>query len=141
MYPIEVFRTYSFILLDSQACFAISFNHMVERVYQLDSVFGSLSDPTRRDILQRISEHGMSVGAIARHYEISLAAIAKHLNVLERAGLVRKTRQGKEQIVMIEPSALAAANDYLKTYQRLWERRLDSLDEYLQSTSNKGGKA
>lgn len=106
---------------------------MVEQVYRLDAVFGSLSDPTRRDILKRISERSMSVGAIARHYKFSLAGVAKHLDVLERAGLISKTRRGKEQIVTIEPKALATANEYLEAYRQLWEQRLDSLDMYLKS--------
>ena len=59
---------------------------MVEYTYDLDSVFSSLSDPTRRDILQRVSEHRMNVGQIAKHYAMSLAGVAKHLEVLERAG-------------------------------------------------------
>lgn len=106
---------------------------MVELTYDLNSVFGSLSDPTRRDILKRISKRGMSISAIAKHYEFSFAGVAKHLDVLERAGLVRKTRHGKEQIVTIDPQALAAANDYLEVYKQLWEQRLDSLDQYLKS--------
>ncbi|MEI9913926.1 MAG: metalloregulator ArsR/SmtB family transcription factor [Candidatus Saccharibacteria bacterium] len=108
---------------------------MVERTYTLDTVFGSLSDPTRRDILQRISDKGMSIGAIAKHYKFSFAGIAKHLDVLEKAGLIIKTKQGKEQIVTIDPKALAAANEYLETYQKLWEQRLDSLDSYIKSVS------
>lgn len=106
---------------------------MVEQAYSLDAVFGSLSDPTRRDILKRISKRSMSVSAIARHYKFSLAGVAKHLEVLERAGLVSKVRQGKEQIVTIDPAALAAANNYLENYKKLWEQRLDSLDHYLKS--------
>jgi len=106
---------------------------MVEQMYSLNAVFGSLSNPTRRDILKRVSGHSMSVGAIARHYQFSLAAVAKHLEILEHAGLVTKTRQGKEQIVMINPKALATANDYLENYKQLWENRLDSLDQYLNS--------
>lgn len=71
------------------------------------------------------------MGEIARHYDISFAGIAKHVDVLSRAGLVTKTRQGKEQIVEIVPEALANANGYLETYRNLWERRLDRLDAYL----------
>ncbi len=107
---------------------------MVEYTYRLDAVFGSLSDPTRRDILRRIRRRGMSVGEIARHYKQSLAGIAKHLAVLERAGLVSKTRRGKEHIVAIDPKALAAASGYLQRFERLWERRLDRLDAYLKSS-------
>lgn len=110
---------------------------MVERSYNLNTVFGSLSDPTRRDILKRVSRHSLSVSAIAGHYELSLAGVAKHLNVLEQAGLVSKTRHGKEQIVTIVPEALAAADNYIETYRQLWEDRLDSLDNYLQLITNK----
>lgn len=114
---------------------------MVEQVYSLDAVFGSLSDPTRRDILKRISKRSMSVGAIAEHYKFSFAGVAKHLGVLERAGLIKKTKQGKEQIVTIDPAALAAANDYLVKYEQLWNKRLDSLDQYLKSIKDKGGSS
>lgn len=113
---------------------------MVEQTYELDAVFGSLSDPTRRDILKRVSEHSMSVGEVAKYYDFSFAGIAKHLDVLERAGLIRKSRQGREQIVTLEPRALAAADGYLEEYRQLWEQRLDSLDEYLKSINEKGQK-
>ena len=111
---------------------------MVEQVYNLDGIFGSLSDPTRRDILKRVGKHSMSIGDIARNYKISFAGIAKHLNVLEKSGLVFKTRQGKEQIVTIDPKALLVVNDYLKKYERLWEDRLDNLDKHLKSINKEG---
>ena len=104
---------------------------MVEQTYNLDAIFGSLSDPTRRDILKRIRNNSMSVSSIAKYYKFSLAGVAKHLEVLERSGLVNKNRQGKEQIVTIDPKALAVANYYLENYKKMWENRLDSLDEYL----------
>ena len=104
---------------------------MVEYNNQLNDVFGSLADPTRRDILKRISKRSMSVGDIAKHYNLTFAAVAKHLEVLEKAGLVTKTRRGKEQIVSIAPKTLAAANEYLENYRQLWSGRLASLDELL----------
>ncbi len=113
---------------------------MVEQRYrtgQLDAVFSSLSDPTRRDILQRIAKREMSIGEIATSYKLTFAAVAKHLTVLERATLVKKTRRGKEQIVTLSPPALASANAYLEHYRELWENRLDSLDNYLQSINHK----
>lgn len=106
---------------------------MVEQVYNLDAVFSSLSDPTRRDILGRLSNGSLSVGEIAKHYDMTFAAISKHLKVMERAKLVIKKRRGKEQIVHISPRALASADEYLEFYKRLWEQRLDSLDIYLES--------
>lgn len=113
---------------------------MVEQTNQLDAVFASLSDPTRRDILQRVSKGSMSVGEVAKYYDFSFAGVAKHLEVLQRAGLVRKTKQGREQIVTIEPRALAVADEYLETYRQLWEQRLDSLDGYLKSINTQSGK-
>ena len=116
----------------------ILFNHMVERMYSLDTIFGSLSDPTRRDILLRVSNKSMSIKEIAENYKFSFAGVAKHLDVLERAGLIRKSRQGKEQIVSIEPKALAAADLYLENYKELWEQRLDSLGAYLETITKEG---
>ena|SRR5690242_3731709 len=106
---------------------------MVEYNQQLNQVFGSLSDPTRRDILRRVSKKAMSVGEIAKHYSLSFAAVAKHLEVLEHAGLVTKTRRGKEQIVSVTPKALEGAHSYLNHFERLWQGRLESLDKYLKS--------
>ncbi|HEY1645223.1 MAG TPA: metalloregulator ArsR/SmtB family transcription factor [Candidatus Saccharimonadales bacterium] len=107
---------------------------MVEQAYSLDAIFGSLSDPTRRDILKRLTKREMSVSEIAKHYDFSFAGIAKHLQVLQRAGLISKTRQGKEQIITVAPLALSTANKYLESYSQ----RLDSLDMYLKSVNKKG---
>lgn len=123
--------------LDIDLPLSVSFNHMVEQSNELDSVFGSLSDPTRRDILKKVSKKSLSVGAIAIHYPLTFAAVAKHLDVLHRAKLINKSRRGKEQIVSISPGALATASKYLGTYQQLWENRLDSLDTYLKSINKK----
>src|ERR1700691_3173155 len=103
---------------------------MVEYLNELNSVFGSLSDPTRRDILKKVSKKSLSVGEIAVHYKLTFAAVAKHLDVLHRAKLINKSRRGKEQIVSISPGTLAAASSYLATYKQLWENRLDNLDAY-----------
>ena len=100
---------------------------------KLNLVFSSLADATRRDILRRVSKQNLSVGQIASHYTLTFAGIAKHLKVLESAGLVSKTRQGKEQIVTIAPRALFAADEYLKNFERLWAQRLDRLGNYLQA--------
>ena len=111
---------------------------MVERVDRLSVVFGSLSDATRRDILKRIKKRSMNIGQIAEPYSISFAAVAKHVEVLVRAHLVTKTRQGKEQVIALNPASLAAANRYLEQYREMWEERLDSLDHYLKKTQTKG---
>jgi len=104
---------------------------MVEHALQLNSVFGSLADPTRRDILKRVSKKELSIGEIAKHYDLSFAAISKHLGVLEKAKLILKRRQGKQQYVQLAPAALKDATKELAQYQAMWESRLDRLEAYL----------
>lgn len=106
---------------------------MVEYTFDLGAVFSSLGDPTRRDIVRRLSERTMTVGTIASHYDLSFAGISKHLKVLERAKLVFKTRQGKEQLVSINPEALYAAHEHLELYRALWEQRFDALGNFLET--------
>lgn len=104
---------------------------MVDYALDLDSVFGSLADGTRRDILQRLISGGLTVSEIARPYSLTLAAVSKHLMVLEKASLVVKNRRGKEKFVELSPVALANADSYLKQYQKFWEDRFDALDTLL----------
>jgi len=107
---------------------------MVEYTLQLDDVFASLADPTRRDILRRVSERQLTISEIALPYNLTFAAVSKHLKVLERARLIIKRRRGKQQLVTLTPQTLKAADDYLEFYRDLWERRLDSLDKYLKQS-------
>lgn len=109
----------------------LTFNYMVEYTGSLDSIFGSLADPTRRDILRRVAACELSVGEIAAHYNLTFAAVSKHIKVLEKANLISKRRKGKEQIVHLSPYALQDANEYLDWYKQLWGQRFDSLESYL----------
>lgn len=102
---------------------------MVE--YTLDNTFGALADPTRRDILTRVARVEMSVGQLAKNYDLSFAAVSKHLKVLEKARLVVKRRKGKEQLVSLAPKAFADAAEYLEWYKQTMEVRLDALEIYL----------
>jgi DNA-binding transcriptional ArsR family regulator len=104
---------------------------MVEYSLNLDLVFGSLSDPTRRDILSRLLERDLSIGEIASSYKMTFAGISKHLKVMERAGLVKKHRRGNEQIVGIAPHALEGVDEYLDQYRQILERKLDALGALL----------
>jgi DNA-binding transcriptional ArsR family regulator len=108
---------------------------MVEQQLQLDSIFGSLADPTRRDILKRLAKKKMSVSEIAQSYELTFAAISKHLKILENARLVQKERVGKLQVVQLTPSTMKEAATYLEQYQKIWELRFDALEEYLNKNS------
>lgn len=104
---------------------------MVEYTLSLDTIFSSLADPIRRDILNRVRYGELNVTEIASPYAISLAAISKHLKILERAQLITKRKQGKEQLVTISPAALKQADDYIEQYASLWNDRFDRLDTLL----------
>jgi DNA-binding transcriptional ArsR family regulator len=110
---------------------------MVEYTINLDAAFGSLADPTRRDILRRVTEGELSVGEIAAPYALTFAAISKHLKILENARLIVKRRQGKHQMVQASPDTLKDISAYLQQYQRLWEGRLDALEDYFKQEQRK----
>lgn len=96
-----------------------------------DRVFHALADSTRRDILARAIRREQSVSALARHYEITLTAVQKHVSVLERARLITKRRSGREQLVVAEPTTLRRANSLLKAFEQLWIDRANQIAEIL----------
>jgi DNA-binding transcriptional ArsR family regulator len=100
---------------------------------RLSSTFAALSDPTRRAILARLALGETSVSELAEPFAMSLPAISKHLKVLERAGLITRGRDAQMRPCKIEVKALKEADDWLEEYRRLWEQRLDRLDDYLQT--------
>lgn len=104
---------------------------MVEYVYQLDNIFSSLSDPIRRDILTTVARCEYSVGELVARYDVSFAAISKHLKVLEEACLIRKRKEGRRQMVSLAPGALRSADEYLEQYRAMWQSRYDKLDTLL----------
>jgi DNA-binding transcriptional ArsR family regulator len=111
---------------------------MVEYTFNLDSIFGSLADPTRRDILERVSQYELTVSEIALPYDLSLAAVSKHLKILEKAQLIIKRRRGKQQLVTVAPAAIEEACDYLESYRKQWEERFERLDQLLREEVNDG---
>ena len=94
-----------------------------------DLLFGALADPTRRDIFRRAHEGRLSVSALARRYPISLAAVQKHVAVLERAELVSKQRVGRESIVRAETDALRRAHAALEHLESEWRGRVERMEE------------
>jgi DNA-binding transcriptional ArsR family regulator len=96
-----------------------------------DLLFGALADPTRRDIFRRAREGRLSVSALAREYPISLAAVQKHVAVLERAELVSKHRVGRESIVRAETDALKRAHAALDRLESAWRGRIERIDRIL----------
>lgn len=108
---------------------------MVEYASHLDAVFHSLADPTRRDILRRVMRKELSITEVAGAYKrhMSLAAVSKHVRVLEDAKLVQKRRKGKQQFIAPSPPAFKRASRYLEQYRELWGERLDRLDVFLKN--------
>lgn len=104
---------------------------MVKYTQNLDSVFHSLSDPIRRDILHRVANEEQSVGELVAQYPISFAAISKHLKVLEKAHLILKRKEGKKNMITLAPQALKTADEYLEQYRQMWQSRHDKLAKLL----------
>ena len=99
--------------------------------HHLDATFAALADPTRRAILARLTSGEASVTELAKPFEMSLPAVSKHLKVLERAGLIARGREAQWRPCRIEANALKDVDDWLERYRRLWEERLDRLEDYL----------
>jgi DNA-binding transcriptional ArsR family regulator len=98
---------------------------------QADALFHALADPTRRDILAVVLQEAHSVSDLARHYPISFAAVHKHVGALERAGLVTKTRHGREQRVRGDVATLRSAHRLLDELEALWRGRIERIDQLL----------
>ncbi len=106
----------------------------------LSATFAALSDPTRRAILARLALGETSVSELAEPFDISLPAVSRHLKVLERAGLIARGREAQWRPCRIEPQALRSIDEWLEEYRRLWEQRLDRLEDYLRELQAKQAK-
>lgn len=111
---------------------------MVEQTMQLNLIFQSLSDPTRRDILCQVTQSELSIGELVEKYQMSFAAISKHLKMLEKAKLVQKRREGKKYMITLAPNALEEADKYLEQYRLSWESRYNKLDTLLKQGERDG---
>lgn len=98
----------------------------------LSSTFAALADPTRRAILARLASGELSVSNLATPFDISAPAISKHLKVLERAGLISRSRVAQTRPCKLEAAPLQGVADFLEAYRQHWEQSLDRLDTYLQ---------
>ncbi|MCJ1684399.1 helix-turn-helix domain-containing protein [Rathayibacter sp. VKM Ac-2928] len=103
----------------------------IEDESDVDRLFQALADRTRRDIVARVLEAEQSVTVLAARYEMSFAAVQKHVAVLERAELVRKRRSGREQLVSGEVASLRRAARLLEAYELLWRDRVDRIADVL----------
>ena len=99
---------------------------------RLSRVFAALADPTRREILSRLSSGTRSVSELAEPHDMSLPAISKHLRVLERSGLIARTRDAQWRPCQLQAAPLKEAVDWMEQYRQFWEQSFDRLDAYLQ---------
>lgn len=97
----------------------------------VDGIFRALSDPTRRQVLERLSARPASVSELSAPYDMALPSFLQHLKVLEKSGLVRSQKTGRVRTYSIAPERLKLAEDWLERQRSMWERRLDRLDSYL----------
>jgi DNA-binding transcriptional ArsR family regulator len=104
----------------------------------LDATFGALSDPTRRAIVERLTRGEASVGELAEPFDVSLPAISKHLTVLEHAGLVVRTRQGRNRRCRLVEEPIREVLEWIAGYGSFWEGQFDSLERFL-ARSKRGG--
>jgi DNA-binding transcriptional ArsR family regulator len=111
---------------------------------QLSLIFAALADPTRRAILTRLSEGDATVTELAEPFDISLPAISRHLKVLERAGLITRSRNGQWRSSSLQAAPLKEATDWMQRYRRFWDTQFDRLDAHLrrmQHEQRKEGQA
>jgi DNA-binding transcriptional ArsR family regulator len=103
----------------------------------LSDTLSALADPTRRAILARLALGEATVGELARPFAMSGPAVTKHLNVLEKAGLIRRGRDAQRRPCRLEAGRLKEAAEYLSGFRQFWEGSLDRLEDYLQELQNK----
>ena len=106
-------------------------NYMVKYSGSLDATFGALADPTRRAILSTLMLGQASISELARPHRMSLPAVLKHVRVLERAGLVSQSKNGRTRFCQLAAEPLEQAEDWISRYRAFWEGTFDSLERYL----------
>ena len=105
---------------------------------QLSSTFSALADPTRRAILGKLTRGEKSVSELAKPFKMSMPAVSKHLKVLERAGLIERSRDAQWRPCRLKPRRLKAASEWLDGYRQFWEQSLDRLEAYLKEIQQGG---
>ena len=104
---------------------------------RLSSTFAALADPTRRAILARLASGETSVTELAKPFKMTMPAISKHLKVLDRAGLIKRSRVAQQRPCRIDAARLKEVSEWIEKYREFWEQRLDRLDEYLKELQAK----
>ena len=107
------------------------------RAQGLDRVYGAIADPTRRAILDQLARGPARITDVAQPFAMSFAAVSKHVKVLESAGLVKRTRQGREHTLELEAAPLREVASWAARYEEYWTDRLDRLESFFQNRSKK----
>ncbi len=100
---------------------------------QLDAVFHALADPTRRAMLHTLSSQPLPVGELAAPFDMSLAAASKHIQVLERAGLVQRSITGRTHLCQLNAAPMHAGLEWMRHYEQFWQQRVDALEALLKA--------
>lgn len=106
----------------------------------LDAVFHALADPTRRAMLASLAEQPHTVSELARPFAMSLAAASKHVKVLEKAGLLRRTIQGRTHVCRLDPAPIRSGAEWMRRYEKFWGDRLDSLEAQILAADRASSK-
>lgn len=115
------------------------FNQMVEvEESRLDDLFQALASPTRRRIVSMLSGGPRNISELAPEFDMSFAAVSKHVRMLESAGIVKRRVLGRVHMCSLEPTALQEAHDWLNAYNRFWSERLEALDRILAKVEEDG---
>jgi DNA-binding transcriptional ArsR family regulator len=112
-------------------------NLMVQQSQRLDACFGALSDPTRRAILEQLRQGSATMSVLADPFDVSVPAVTKHVNVLERAGLVARRRSGREVHVRLVAKPMRDASVWMARYRAFWMKGIDALEELLDEGSDR----
>lgn len=114
---------------------------MVDNSQRLDDLFRALADPTRRAMLRDLAAGPRTVGELAAPFDITLAGASKHIQMLERAGLLQREVQGRVHTCRLDARPLHAGAEWLRHYERFWNRRLDVLEHLLRAGDARAGAA
>jgi DNA-binding transcriptional ArsR family regulator len=109
----------------------------------LDHIFYALSDPTRREILSALSKGEARLADLAERSDLSLPAVCKHLQVLERGGLIERKddrEDGRAYVLGLRPAAMDKATDWLEKHRQYWNRQFEALEEFLEKNKHKEGE-
>jgi DNA-binding transcriptional ArsR family regulator len=115
-------------------------NRSADQARNLDLIFGAVADATRRSMLDRLRTGALTVTELAQPYAMSLNAVSKHVKTLERAGLIRRTINGREHSCQLDAARFDEAIDWIRHYSEFWNQRIDALEKHIKEKRKRGSK-